>query len=187
MTAPSWPDTLQQQPPVDHPYRCATWLIGRYPRLARLAERIRGVVEIADGALFVDLDHLAAVIAAVPAYEEAWDSYERAHSAPQDENDWYRWQDSGPKADAIVRGLSDFLVMSSGEVASLRLLVTLANERTPFCVGDLRSLDADGQRMLADWTRALTADNAPLPTQHGPSLDPRPFDVPQPAPGGPSI
>ena len=47
----AWPSTRDVSPPTDHLYRSATWLLGRHPRLALLAARIRGVVAIEDGEL----------------------------------------------------------------------------------------------------------------------------------------
>jgi len=53
-----WPDTSGEEPPRDHPYRSATWLLGRHPRLAQLATRIDGVIYVdGDGELSVDVDH----------------------------------------------------------------------------------------------------------------------------------
>ena len=152
-----WPDTTGDDPPRDHPYRAATWLLGRHPRLAQLAARIAGVIYLDenDGELSIDLDHLGDVFAAGPVYGEAWEEYERAHRPPEDENDYYRWQEAGPKADDYAEGLSALGVMSSGEVAYLRLLATLGTTRIPFKLGDLRSLDRDGQRLLDDWCRVL--------------------------------
>lgn len=170
MNPVEWPDTTAVPAPVDHLYRSATWLLGRHPRLATLAARIRDVVDVEDGELTVDLDHLAQVIASVPAYERAWQDYAATHREPADDRDWDRWRDAGPTADSITPGLSDFLVMSSGEVASLRLLATLAWERTLFRVSDVASLDTEGQRLLADWTHAVrTAYGVP----HGVSTQPR--------------
>jgi hypothetical protein len=40
----AWPDRRDDDPPRDHPYRAATWLLGRHPRLAHLAARIRSVI-----------------------------------------------------------------------------------------------------------------------------------------------
>ena len=102
------------------------------------------------------------MVSAVGSYHAAWAAYERRHRPPSpDEGDYDAaydaWQAAGPKADDIVIGLHDFLVMSSGEVARIRLLATLATERAPFSISDLRSLDASGQRLLADWTDALRA------------------------------
>jgi hypothetical protein len=72
----AWPNTRDVPPPTDHPYRSATWLLGRHPRLAVLAARIRGVVAIGDGELSLDLDHLADVLSAVTPYTAAWENYE---------------------------------------------------------------------------------------------------------------
>jgi hypothetical protein len=49
--------------------------------------------------------------------------------------------------------------MSSGEVASLRLLATLASSdcAAPFSIDHLRSMDAEGQRLIADWCAAIAA------------------------------
>ena len=60
----AWPNTRDVSPPTDHLYRSATWLLGRHPRLALLAARIRGVVMVEDGELAVDLDHLADALSA---------------------------------------------------------------------------------------------------------------------------
>lgn len=158
-----WPDTRGVEPPADHLYRSATWLLGRHPLLAHLVARISGVVIIEDGELDIDLDHLVAVINAVPGYIAAWQDYDRAHPQPDDEDAWYGWQDAGPKPDEFARGLSDFLVMSSGEVATLRLLATVSSERAPFRVSDLRSTDTEGQRLIADWVDAVRDAYAVVP------------------------
>jgi len=47
--------------------------------------------------------------------------------------------------------------MSSGEVAVLRLLATLGQAHVPFKLGDLRRIDEEGQRLLADWCGAIQA------------------------------
>lgn len=155
----TWPDTSAEDPPRDHPYRAAAWLLGRHPRLAHLTARIHGVIYIdgEDGDVGVDLDQLGDVFAAWPAYNDAWADYEHRHRPPEDEDAFHMWQESGPKADNFAAGLSDLGVMSSGEVASLRLLATLGATRIPFKLGDLRSLDAEGQRLLADWCRVVLA------------------------------
>lgn len=152
-----WPDTSDHEPPAEHLLGSATWLLGRNPRLGRLAARIRGVVYLEDLELGIDLDHLAAVVNAVPPYLVAWQEYGRQLRPPEDEDAWERWRQAGPRADDYAIGLSDFLVMSSGETAALRLLATLATERVPFRVNDLTSLDQEGQRLLADWTTAIRA------------------------------
>jgi hypothetical protein len=153
----AWADTTREQPPRDHLYCSATWLLGRHPRLAHLVVRIPGVVDVDDGGLFIDLDHLAEVIAAVPEYAAAWQAYEARNRQPSHESAWDRWRDAGPAPSQFAAGLSDFLVMSSGEVAALRLLATFAVQRTPFRVSDLGSLDDEGQRLLADWGSAVQA------------------------------
>ncbi|PZS30210.1 MAG: hypothetical protein DLM59_11530 [Pseudonocardiales bacterium] len=152
-----WPDTSGEDPPADHPYRAATWLLGRHPRLAQLATRIAGVVYVDehDGELSIDVAHLGDVFAAGVKYGEAWEDYEYRHRPPEDENAYYQWQEAGPKADDFAKGLSGLLPMSSGEVAYLRLLATLGTTRVPFKLDDLRSLDAEGQRLLGDWCRAV--------------------------------
>lgn len=160
MTA--WPDTFNTPAPVDNNYRAALWLLGRHPRLADLMDRVPGVVSVEDGEPGIDLEHLAAVLNGVPAYNRAWEDYEAQHRAPSgdDDSEFYRWQEAGPKADDTVSGLAAFLVMSSGEKAMLRLLATLALDPAPFNVGMLRSFDAEGDRFLRDWCAALTAGAA---------------------------
>lgn len=152
---PNWPNTRGTRPPGDGPYRAALWLLGRHPRLAALSARIDGVIDRDDDEPWIDLDHLAEVISTVPRYVDAWHRYESEHQPPEDEQAWYRWHEAGPKAQSFAVGLSDFLVMSSGETASLRLLAALARDHVPFRAGDLISLDAEGQRLLTDWTRAV--------------------------------
>lgn len=155
----AWPNTGDVPPPTDDRYRSATWLLGRHPRLARLAARIRGVVAIEDDELSVDLDHLAAVLSAVTPYTDAWEDYEY-RSRPPDGTDAYEaWRETGPKADDFADGLSDFLVMSSGEIASVRLLATLATTSLvpPFGVAHIRSLDEEGQRLVHDWCAVVCA------------------------------
>ena len=160
-SGPGWPDTTGLPAPRGHLYRSATWLLGRHSRLAHLAVRVRGVIEPDPddpaGEPVLNLDHLACVIAATGSYATAWEEYENQYRAPQDEREFELWRQAGPDPDDIAPGLSDFLVMSSGEVASLRLLATLASEPVAFRVGDLFSLDAEGQRLLADWTTAVRA------------------------------
>jgi len=157
-----WPDTTGvDDPPRDHHHAAARWLLGRYPRLAQLAARIHRVVVVEDGELCLDLDHLGDVFAGVAGYDAAWDAYERANREPKatddDDNAWYRWQEAGPKPDSVITGLADLLPMSSGEVQSLRLLAMLGTTSVPFRIGNLSSLDTEGQALLADWCRVLQA------------------------------
>lgn len=154
----AWPNTRDVSPPTDHLYRSATWLLGRHPRLARLAARIRGVVVIEDNELSVDLEHLADVLSAVTPYIAAWQNYEYPHLPPQDDA-YEAWREAGPRADDFADGLSDFLVMSSGEIAAVRLLATLASTSSvpPFGVAHIRSLDEEGQRLVNDWCAVVRA------------------------------
>jgi hypothetical protein len=156
-TCAHWPATSSEEPPRDHSYSAAMWLLGRHPRLMRLAARIQGVVYIEDADVIIDLDHLGDVFAARTSYDDAWTVYESRQRPPRDEDAYYRWQEAGPKANEYAVGLSDLAVMSSGEVASLRLLATLGATRILFRLGDLRSLDAEGQRLLSDWCRVVLA------------------------------
>ena len=149
-----WTDVLTEDPPADDSYRAGLWLMARHPRLAQLAARIAGVVAVEDDGPSVDLHHLTEVVAAEPRYAAAWREYERCHRPPKDDEEWERWRAAGPQPDEFVRGLSDFLVMSSGEVVAVRLLAAFGGEvRLRVC--DLSSLDAEGARLLADWCRAL--------------------------------
>lgn len=89
----TWPDTSHDDPPADHLYKTATWLLGRHPRLATLAARIPGLVYVDehDGDLSIDIDHLGEVFAAGPKYNEAWEDYESTHrpSSGDDVDDAY--------------------------------------------------------------------------------------------------
>jgi hypothetical protein len=155
----AWPSTRDIPPPTDHLYQSATWLLGRHPRLALLAARIRGVVMIEDDELAVDLDHLADVLSAARPYTAAWEDYEHRHRPPEGDDEYETWRQAGPRADSFAVGLSDFLVLSSGEIAAVRLLATLATTRSvpPFGVAHIRSLDAEGQRLVDDWCAVVSA------------------------------
>jgi hypothetical protein len=62
----TWPDTIHDDPPRDHPSRSATWLLGRHPRLAQLAAWTTGVIYIDDPgrrAQHRSVDHLGDVFA----------------------------------------------------------------------------------------------------------------------------
>ena len=100
----AWPNTRDVPPPTDHLYRSATWLLGRHPRLALLAARIRGVVVIEDGELAVDLDHLADVLSAARPYTAAWEDYEYRHRPPEGDDEYETWREAGPKADSFAGG-----------------------------------------------------------------------------------
>lgn len=151
-----WPDTHAVEPPRDHHYRSATWLLGRHPQLAQLARRV-GVVYVDehDGELSIDLDELGEAFAAMPRYSAAWEDYENSHRAPEDDRAFDAWQAAGPKAEHFAKHLAAVLPMSSGEVARLRLLAMFSTVRVPVRVSDFAPLDNNGQRLLADWMRAV--------------------------------
>jgi hypothetical protein len=151
----TWPDTAHAAPPRSDRYAATTWLLGRRPRLADLADRITGLVHRDADGPWINLHHLAEVLNAEPRYREAWADYCRRHSEPNDDSEWDRWRQAGPQPDEACLGLGDFLVMSSGEVAALRLLGTLAAQPVPFSAADLSSLDAEGQATLTDWTELV--------------------------------
>jgi hypothetical protein len=96
----AWPSTRDVSPPTDHLYRSATWLLGRHPRLALLAARIRGVVVIEDGEVAVDLDHLADVLSAARPYTAAWEDYEYRHRPPEGDDEYETWRRPGQKLTA---------------------------------------------------------------------------------------
>lgn len=154
----TWPATHDDEPPQDHAYRSATWLLGRHPMLARLADRA-GVVYVDehDGELSIDLDELGEVFAAMPRYSAAWEEYEDSHCAPQDDRAFDAWQAAGPKAEHFAKHLAAVLPMSSGEVARLRLLAVFGTTRVPVMIRDFAPLDDAGRRLLADWLRAVYA------------------------------
>lgn len=96
------------------------------------------------------------MFAAGVKYGEAWEDYEYRHRPPEDENAYCQWQEAGPKADDFAKGLSDCRC-PTGKWPASGLLATLGTTRVPFKLGDLRNLDAEGQRLLADWCRAVQA------------------------------
>jgi hypothetical protein len=155
-----WPDTTHEDPPPDHLYRSATWLLGRHPKLAELAERVPGIVSNdypSDGPE-IDLERLALALVQLDEDRAAFDEYERRHPAPYDDRRYDAWlaaapPRSGPMAEAIG-------VMSRTEVSRLRLLATFASSsprRVPFLVADLAGFDEEGQQLIRDWCRALLA------------------------------
>lgn len=156
-------------PPSDWPYASAMWLLARHPRLARWAERVPGLIEVETdrtaierfGGLSIDIHLLATMFSSEARYGQLWTDYQSTNQEPDDDDDspgsWDRWFAAGPKADELVPGLSTLLALSSGERAGLRLLAMLSSVQVPFAVGDLRSLDGDGQRLLADWCLAVQA------------------------------
>jgi hypothetical protein len=158
VTTTGWPDTTHTDPPTDHRYASATWLLGRHPQLAALTQRVDGVVspgeDEPDGEPYIDLDQLAQALNDLDATNDAWDAYRRRHHEPQDDAAWDRWHKAGPTTPPAAR---DIAVMSRTEQSRLRLLAALSYERIRFNVADLRGFDAHGQALITDWCRALQA------------------------------
>ncbi len=154
------PEDLTDSPPVDDNYRAAVWLVARHPPLARLVDRVPGMVDT-DGDL--ELDVLGDAVRALDAYHRAWAEYRATTWEPNQDEAWERWADAGPALDNFgPRGAVAALgVMSRNEVSRLRLLATLGTERVEFAVCDLDGFDADGLRLIRDWCRILTAGPSP--------------------------
>jgi hypothetical protein len=148
----AWPDTSGAEPPGDNPWRSAVWLLGRHPQLARIAARVPGVVSRdSDGDLDVDLEALAAALAALDASRAAWADYADRHPAPEEDREYDVWEAAGPQTPPTAQAIG---VMSSGEVRMLRLLAVFSSAtRVPLNVGDTQGLD--DRRLIADWCRAL--------------------------------
>jgi hypothetical protein len=146
----SWPDTTDAPPPADHPYGVALWLLGRHRQLADLVDRLPDVAGVEDGQVFVDLDLLASAFVEYDAYQAS--RHERFGWSSPSESEWERWQASLPKRSPAAEEL---LVMSGSEPGRLRLLATLPSAGARLAVSQLRSFDAEGQRLLGDWLDAV--------------------------------
>jgi hypothetical protein len=154
----AWPNTRDVPPPTDHLYRSATWLLGRHPPLCRVTARIRGVVAIEDGELSLDLEHLADVLSPVTSYTAAWEDNEYRNRPPKTTMTTRPGERPGQKLTASPMA---FRTSSSCpvEIAAVRLLATLATTSLvpPFGVAHTRSLDENGQRLVADWCAVVCA------------------------------
>jgi hypothetical protein len=149
-----WPDTTRTAPPVDHHYASALWLLGRHHQLARLVDRVPGVVEVDEAGPGLELNALAAAILAHDADVTAWNAYESVRPAPRDDRAYDTWRSQGPTATPQAQAIA---VMSSTEQTRLRLLATWSTLRVPIRVGDFRQLDSHGAALLADWCTAVQA------------------------------
>ena len=152
MSDMTWPDTLEQDPPADHLYLSATWLLGRYPQLARLVERVPGVVEIGEDGVGVDLGVLAEAITRQAQAHAEWLDYQSTHQPPEEEEAYTAWEADAPSTSAGAQAVNG---MSGTERTWLRLLATFAATGVTLTVADLQSLDAAGHEFLADWCRAV--------------------------------
>lgn len=148
----TWPDTTRLDPPASNVYLSAEWLLGRHPQLARLVDRVPGLVTHKPEGPDLDLDALAAAVNDLDEYRRAWTDYAYRHPAPRDEGALDAWEASGPTASPAANSIG---VMSRTEVARLRLLATLAPERVRFSVIDLSGFDPAGDRLIADWCRVI--------------------------------
>lgn len=152
----AWPNTSTQDPPAGNRYAAAAWLLGRHPHLATLVARVPGVVQVRPDGPDIDLEALADALLGLEADAAAWAAYEAYHPPPDDDQgDYDDWLDAGPTSRPTTRAIGP---MSRTEVARLRLLAVLAEERVPFGVWDTVGIDDDGRRpLLTDWCRALLA------------------------------
>jgi len=149
----TWPDTVGQDPPADNLYLSATWLLGRYPQLARLVERVPGVVEIGEDGAGVDLGVLAEAITGQARADAEWLEYRSMHQPPEEEGEAYTaWEAGGPPTSAGAEAVQQ---MSGTERVWLRLLGAGAATGVTLTVAELQSLDAAGHEFLADWCRAV--------------------------------
>ncbi|GAB7192799.1 hypothetical protein NUM3379_35080 [Kineococcus sp. NUM-3379] len=146
-------------PPRDHLYGQAVWLLSQHPQLAHLAARVPGVVDTdEEGDPHINLDALAHGLAAHEVHAAAWEQYEKRRPAPRDDASYERWQAAGPALDADVADAVESIgTMSGSERGRLRLLAAFSTVRVPFRVLDFRSFDDNGQQLLDDWCRIVMA------------------------------
>jgi hypothetical protein len=159
MTMPvlSWPParTHDVDPPADHYYASALWLLGRHPRLVQLVERVPYVISTDQDGAWFELDKLSEALTALDVYLAAWRDYRGRTWEPNDDAAYARWEAAGPQLDN--EAAAAIAPMSRTEVSRLRLLATFAPDPVLFRVSDLAGFDADGQELIRDWARALLA------------------------------
>lgn len=137
-------------PPTDA-YVAADWLIHRHSWLRYLVGRVVGSTISNDDWL----DQLATTIRETAEYREAMRAYEARRPAPADDDAYEAWLAAGPQLSSMGRA---YAVMSSGEGRVLRLLATLATEKTSsWSVHDIAALDQRGARIVADWLQIVRA------------------------------
>lgn len=179
MTA-AWPDTTDEPVPAkDNPWRCARWLVGRYPRMQVLCERVGAIDDEPEGpdeGRWAHVDKLADIIRASDAYGRAWDKYKRSNYEPSRQREgeseaayearWDAYEARGPKPadfaddasdDATPNGIHAFRVMSGGEQRLLRILATLGSHRVEFsATSDTSGLDDEGHFFVLDWLAIIS-------------------------------
>lgn len=149
----TWPDMHDLDPPADDLYRSATWLLGRHPQLAQLAERVVGVVAVEAGELEVDLQALAEGLADLDATFGATTNARTHLSVAR--TDYEAWVDAGPQLGTpAARCMAP---MSRSEVSRLRPLAAFSSTRVGLRVGDLGGFDDAGHALVVDWCLAVVA------------------------------
>jgi hypothetical protein len=150
-----WPDTTHTDPPGDHPYASAVWLLGRHRLLTFLLLRVPGVITTdSHGEHDLDLDALAQAVADYDDHTTAWAAYTRRRIAPSGEDAYDAWVAAGPTP---TPGATALAAMSRTERTRVRLLAAFASTRTRLALHDLAGLDDAGQRLVEDWCVALLA------------------------------
>src|SRR5512147_595982 len=114
-----WPDTTHAAPPTDSPHRTARWLLGRYPQLAELVDRIPDAVDTDDDGPFLDVDVVADAVRDLDAWQAAMAAYRTRTHEPDDNAAWYAWRAAGPQP---TPGAEALATMSRTERGRVRLL-----------------------------------------------------------------
>lgn len=151
MTA--WPDTSNDDPPVDNPHAVAEWFLGRHPHLAALIDRIPGAVEDDPGP-WLNLSLVGEAVRERDAHMAAMDAYRARNWEPPDDDEWEAWRAAGPQPTARA---SAVLHMSRTEQGRVRLLAFWCGERSGLSIHDLAGFDDAGRRLIADWCAAILA------------------------------
>jgi hypothetical protein len=161
----AWPDTTDDPVPTQSsPWGAARWLVGRYPRMQVLCERV-GAIDDDGDERWPHIDMLADVIRASDHYGRAWEAYGRHRYAPDDEARYDAWEAAGPKAEASAAefnlatpgGILAYGPMSGGEKRMLRILAALSPHRVEFsATSDTSGLDDEGHAFVLDWLAIIS-------------------------------
>jgi hypothetical protein len=175
-----WLDTTGiDRPPADNVWKQARWLVGRYPRMQVLCERMGAIDDEPEGpdeGRWPHVEKLADIIRARDAYERAWERYRRSNYEPSGQREgesdadyearWAAYDVAGPKPadfaddpndDATPQGIHAYGRMSGGEKRLLRILATLGTHRVEFSTADVSGLDDEGRAFVRDWTKIVLA------------------------------